>query len=420
MKKGYFLLVVLVCANFGFSQTVRNSRPASANGVSRTSAAVNTVSLPIRRVILYSNGVAYIERRGMVSGNARIDLSFKQSQVDDVLKSMLVLDLGQGRIDTINYASSQPASARTAEIPFSVEAKESGGLSEILRQMQGAKIAANSSKGILTGRILTLEKRAFAGDKDKPASFTHFLVLASEDGDISEIDLADIRSIRLLENSTKQHVNEFTDAIASSRQRDAKTISITSKGTEDREMIVSYTISAPIWKTTYRVVLDQEGNPFFQGWAIVDNVSDEDWSGVQLSMISGSPVSFIQNLQKPLYRYRPVVPIPDDLKLTPQIYDPESGEGDGYGAGSGSGDGDGYGSGRGSGGGGGLGAPPPPTYGDPNSNFIVSSGYTGTSISDLMANERSGVITTVDGMEIGDLLNIVSSTQYRLTRTTLP
>jgi hypothetical protein len=41
-------------------------------------------------------------------------------------------------------------------------------------------------------------------------------------------------------------------------------------------MVVSYTIAAPIWKTTYRVVLDTEGKPFFQGWAIVDNVSDED------------------------------------------------------------------------------------------------------------------------------------------------
>ena len=73
-------------------------------------------------------------------------------------------------------------------------------------------------------------------------------------------------------------------------------------------MIVSYTVAAPIWKTTYRVVLDKDGKPFFQGWAIVDNVSDEAWDSVQLSLISGSPVSFIQNLQKPLYRYRPIIP----------------------------------------------------------------------------------------------------------------
>ena len=98
-----------------------------------------------------------------------------------------------------------------------------------------------------------------------------------------------------------------------------------------REMLVSYTIAAPIWKTTYRVVLDAQDKPFFQGWAIVDNVSDEDWKNVSLSLISGSPVSFIQPIQKPLYRYRPVVPMPDDLNLDPQVY--EDGEGGNSGGG---------------------------------------------------------------------------------------
>ncbi|MEP6903336.1 MAG: hypothetical protein ABJA66_16530, partial [Actinomycetota bacterium] len=71
--------------------------------------------LPIRRVILYSNGVAYVERRGIVSGDAEVNLSFKQSQVDDVLKSMIVLDLGQGKIGAVSYNSSAPVSAKMAE-----------------------------------------------------------------------------------------------------------------------------------------------------------------------------------------------------------------------------------------------------------------------------------------------------------------
>src|SRR5258708_26165564 len=104
-------------------------------------------------------------------------------------------------------------------------------------------------------------------------------------------------------------------------------------------MIVSYTLAAPIWKTSYRVVLDDSGKPFFQGWAIVDNVSDEDWRDVSLSMVSGSPVSFIQPLQQPLYRYRPVMEIPGDLNLKPQVYDPAvgfaAGAGDGAGMGPG-------------------------------------------------------------------------------------
>ncbi|HBR57725.1 MAG TPA: hypothetical protein DEA22_09705, partial [Blastocatellia bacterium] len=118
MKKGIILLAVSVCVISGYSQPASGKRTAAAQNASATIAVVNT--LPIRRVILYSNGVAYIERRGFVTGDAEINLAFKQSQVDDVLKSLIVLDLGQGRIGAVSYNSSMPASARTAEIPFSV------------------------------------------------------------------------------------------------------------------------------------------------------------------------------------------------------------------------------------------------------------------------------------------------------------
>ncbi|HYO99497.1 MAG TPA: hypothetical protein VER76_04860, partial [Pyrinomonadaceae bacterium] len=98
---------------------------------------------------------------------------------------------------------------------------------------------------------------------------------------------------------------------------------VTSDGAGTREMLVSYTVAAPIWKTTYRVVMDAAGKPFFQGWAIVDNVSEEDWTNVQLSLISGTPVSFIQPIQQPFYRYRPVIPMPGNLSLNPQVYEPD-------------------------------------------------------------------------------------------------
>ncbi len=286
-------------------------------------AAIN--NLPIRRVSLYSNGVAYIERRGVVSGNAEINLSFKQSQVDDVLKSMVVLDLGQGRIGAVSYNSSAPPSAKMAEIPFSVDAETNGangGIAGVLAQLQGAKVAVAANGGTAIGSILTVEKRDLPGDKDRLARQARFLVIASENGEISSFDLGEGRSVKLLENGTVKDVNEFANATASARRRDAKTITVTSEGAGQREMIVSYTIAAPIWKTTYRVVLDQAGKPFFQGWAIVDNVSDEDWKDVKLSLVSGTPISFIQPIQQPFFRYRPVVPIPQDLQLLPQTYEP--------------------------------------------------------------------------------------------------
>ncbi|HQX55923.1 MAG TPA: hypothetical protein PLP07_08355 [Pyrinomonadaceae bacterium] len=337
MRKQIISLLILVCSISAQAQVRGVRRTPPLAGPALTSNGKPANSLPIRRVILYSNGVAYVERRGFVTGNAEVDLPFKQSQVDDVLKSMVVLDLGQGKIGAVSYNSSAPISSRMAEIPFSVNpvSGDGGGISSVLSQLQGAKVIVSSTKGTATGSILTIERKQIKTEKE--VQITSVLVIASDSGEISSFDLADVRSVKLLDEGTRKDINEFANATASTRRLDAKTITVTSTGTGQREMVVSYTIAAPIWKTTYRVVLDADGKPFFQGWAIVDNVSDEDWSGVQMSLVSGSPISFIQNLQKPFYRYRPVVPIPSDLQLEPQIYEPQSGIGTGSGSGSGTG-----------------------------------------------------------------------------------
>ena len=318
------LLFVLISL-FAFNTQAQNSERRTRNSEPGTSHA----TLPIRKVILYSNGVAYIERRGVVNGNAEVSLSFKQSQVDDVLKSMLVLDLGKGsakgRIGAVSYNSSTPASARMAEIPFAISASTNstnsdGGLAGVLSQLQGARVIVTTNNRTVTGSIITVETRHSRTDSNQAVT-SHRLVIASDNGQLSGFDLEEVRSVQLADEGSRRDLSEFAHAAASARRRDAKTIVVTSVGTGQREMIVSYTIAAPIWKTTYRLVLDEGGQPFFQGWAIVDNISEEDWNGIELSLVSGTPISFIQPIQNPVYRYRPVVPLQMDLNLKPQTYE---------------------------------------------------------------------------------------------------
>lgn len=422
MKRILLLLVICSLTVNSFAQTRRHAPVERQSFAPKPQEAKsNAQVLPIRRVILYSNGVAYIERRGTVTGHAEIDLSFKQSQVDDVLKSMVVLDLGQGRIGAVSYNSSAPPAARMADIPFSIQAgtenENNGGLAGVLSQLQGARVVVTTANRTASGSILTIEERKSQIDANKPALTSHTLVIASEAGDLMSFDLADVRSIKLIDEGTRRDVNEFANASASARRRDAKTIVVTSDGAGSREMLVSYTIAAPIWKTTYRVVLDSSGKPFFQGWAIVDNVSEEDWNNIQLSLVSGSPVSFIQPIQKPFYRYRPIVPIPDDLKLNPQLYEP--GEGAGVGVANGRG--------------GTVGGVSEtvtvdgkdekeklrtnnqflqnlPMNGRQMNNFaMISPGTTSafaggaTTLSDAMTRPDSGVETAATGSEVGDL-----------------
>jgi len=68
----------------------------------------------------------------------------------------------------------------------------------------------------------------------------------------------------------------------------------------------------PVWKTSYRLILDNAaatvapatqpaGGASLQGWAIVENQTDNDWNNVQLSLVSGRPISFVEDLYQPLY-----------------------------------------------------------------------------------------------------------------------
>ena len=415
MKRTLLLILVSLLSVNSFAQTRRTARAAVAPTLN---AKTTTQTLPIRRVTLYSNGVAYIERRGTVSGHAEIDLSFKQSQVDDVLKSMVVLDLGQGRIGAVSYNSSAPPAARLADIPFSVapgtQNENQGGLAGVLTQLQGAHVIVATASRTAAGSILTVEERKSQIDANKPPSITHALVIASEGGELMSFDLADVRSVKLVDEGARRDVGEFANATASARRRDAKTIVVTSDGSGSREMLVSYTIAAPIWKTTYRVVLDSQGKPFFQGWAIVDNVSEEDWTNVSLALVSGSPVSFIQPIQKPFYRYRPIVPMPDDLKLEPQSYEP--GEGGGNSGGGGAAAKDGNETVNVTNGPASRLAPSQrqlyqlPMNGRRDNNFAnltpgSSLGFSGgaTTLSDAITRPDSGVEAAATGSEVGDL-----------------
>src|SRR5258708_20018204 len=138
-------------------------------------------------------------------------------------------------------------------------------------------------------------------------------------------------------------------------------MTISSAGTGERSLFVSYISEVPVWKSTCRILLPTKADakPVLQGWAIVDNTVGEDWTNVELSLVAGAPQSFIQELSRPLYTRRPVVALPQAAMLTPQTH-----EGTQYdrletfaksapapATGSGSGGGGGWGKGGGRGGG---------------------------------------------------------------------
>src|SRR5437660_2499370 len=113
--------------------------------------------LPIQRVVLYKNGVGYFEHTGRVRDNQDVAISFTSGQLNDVLKSLTVLDLNGGRITGVGYGSAAPVDRQIGDLRLPLGDKTS--LTEFLSALRGAKIEVHSAAGVITGRLLSVERK---------------------------------------------------------------------------------------------------------------------------------------------------------------------------------------------------------------------------------------------------------------------
>jgi hypothetical protein len=321
-----FTAALFTCAVFSRAQTKNESakaaKPAaqvSSNHVSPNQISSNDASsrLPVKRVVLYKNGVGYFEHAARVHGNQELAIDFTTAQLNDVLKSLTVVDLGDGRISGVRYNSIAPLEERlkTLRLPFG----EAITRTDFLTAMRGSRVEVRSGSSSATGRLLSVEQEQRTTEKGTSYQVTEFSVM-TDAGEVKNFELGPAVSVRLAERDLNQEVGRYLDLVGSSRAKDLRRMSISATGSGDRDIFVSYISEVPVWKSTYRIILPEKAGdkPLLQGWAIVDNTIGEDWKDVQLSLIAGAPQSFIQDISQPLYGRRPVVPLPQAAMLTPQ------------------------------------------------------------------------------------------------------
>jgi hypothetical protein len=276
-------------------------------------------ALPVRRVVLYKNGIGYFEHLGRVRGNQSVTVDFTSGQLNDVLKSLTTLDLGGGRITAINYNSEAPLSQQLAALGLPLGAVDSAGA--FFGALRGARLEARTPTGVVSGRLLAVEKRQRVSG-DKGTEETDVLSIVTDAGEVRLVELSPAVSIRLADRDLNQQVGRYLGVVASGLQQSMRRMTIATAGTGERPLFVSYVSEVPVWKTTYRLVMPSKpgAKPFLQGWAIVDNTIGEDWAGVEMSLVAGAPQSFIQQISQPYYVRRPVIPLPERALLTPQTH----------------------------------------------------------------------------------------------------
>ncbi len=282
-------------------------------------------TLPVRRVVLYKHGVGYFEREAEVHGEETLALSFKQREVSDVLKSLTVLDLGGGTISAVSYDSTTPIEKLLAEIALSIP--DSGSLVGLLPQLKGARASVKPTGGSLVqGTILgidSIETSTVAGITTQVR-----LSLLTDSGEMRTFDLYDLE-LTLLDEGIKRDLDFYLKTQLASKKKDDRTFTLFAQGEGLRRVRLSYVLEAPVWKATYRILLGEDhasgiagavdNQPLIQGWAVVDNTSDEDWVDVELTLVAGLPVSFVHDLYTPRYISRPVIAVRETTGVLPPI-----------------------------------------------------------------------------------------------------
>jgi hypothetical protein len=280
-------------------------------------SCLTAADLPVREVVLYASGVGYVEHAGTVTGDAEVELRFQGGQLNDVLKSLVAEDQG-GNVSTAIYPSQDPLEKTLGS--FQVNLAGSPTLGQVLAQLRGAPATARWQGEVLAGTILGIETRV--KDLGDGRTVTQAVLSLLSGGMIRQVPLDEAAAVILEDQALQAELARALVVIAQGRDQNKRPLLLHFNGAGPRPVRVGYVIEMPLWKTSYRLVLPTKpGAPAaLQGWALVDNQTDTDWRSIRLSLVSGRPIGFIQDLAKPRYRARPVIDAPDTPVPRPMTF----------------------------------------------------------------------------------------------------
>src|SRR5262245_6993065 len=278
-------------------------------------------TLPISRVVLFNSGVGYFSRSGEVEGDARVDLTFPETDINDLLKSMVLEDFNKGRIAAVSYDSREPI-ARTLS-SFAINLNGNPTFSNIGSPSRGERIevavspTAANQPGKLIGTIVGVEhQKVPAGTQQVDVEVLNMWCAEG----MRSVRFSDIQSLRFSNPVIESEFRRALEVLALSHDSQKKAVQLHFAGEGKRKVQVGYVVEAPIWKTSYRLILAEKEKPYLQGWAMVENPTDEDWGAVKMALVSGRPISFKMDLYNPLYINRPTVEPELFASLRPVTY----------------------------------------------------------------------------------------------------
>ncbi len=279
--------------------------------------------LKVKKVIIFKHGVSYYILEGNLKGSNTFELEFKIDEMNDILKSLFVLDNSEkGYISSISYDAALETSQLLKSIMLNIPDKDS--FSSLVTQIKGAdvNITIGGAKKV-TGKIMGIE---YVEKLSKVEKITEkILILLQDDEVITKYNFSEIRSFEIINEEIKKDLKFFLDTVIAGKKKDAKKIIINCESGGDdeveRNISVSFIREAPIWKTSYRLIMSKkqamEQKCLISGWGLIENTTNQDWEEIKLSLVAGLPVSFIYSFYRPIFIQRPVIQPPKILSARP-------------------------------------------------------------------------------------------------------
>lgn len=273
--------------------------------------------LALKRVMLSSGGLGYFEYEATVEGDATLKLTVSLGQVDDVLKSLVVYD-DKGGVGGLSLPGREPLTQAFKDLPF--DQNSLGSPAELLSTLKGAEISVAGSRA-LSGKVVSVEEETVTLPGDKGTTKRTRVTLFTDRG-LQQFILEDAENLQFADASLRAKIGQALLAIQSNRAKDARTLELATRGEGKRTVRVAYIVEAPVWKASYRLTLPADAaapRSALQGWAVVENLSGQDWKDVELTLVSGRPVAFRQALYNAYYVTRPEVPVEVAGQLMPGV-----------------------------------------------------------------------------------------------------
>ncbi|MEZ0224444.1 MAG: DUF4139 domain-containing protein [Alphaproteobacteria bacterium] len=280
------------------------------------SAASYAEDMPVNSVILSTSGLANFEHRAQVAGNAKLEFPVRFEQVDDILKSLIVFDK-RGRIGGVTLPGKQPLAQVFKDLPFTQE--QLNNPMTLLNAYQGAQVSLTGPSLKATGKLLQVMAEEEALGEDRTVTRNRISIMT--DQGIKTAIMEDLSSVAFDDAKIRDEVSRALDAIRENGTAERRMLTVSLLGEGDRDVTLSYVVDAPLWKTAYRMVVPEAGEKkgLLQGWAVVENMTASDWNNVDLTLVSGNPVTFRQQLYQSYYVSRPEIPVQVFGRVMPRI-----------------------------------------------------------------------------------------------------